>query len=489
MSMNVNLYDCRRGDESKRPHRFLGRQLIGRVSACPSRENRHVRPFALLSLLMVLGLAGCQTTWSFDRPTGAIDHVQFMHLWKTYTHCRSSSDPDEIYINAQQLDQAAHAVNVKSRSSILLPAAMQHLISELPSRLAVDPQAMALACALYGGQVARAVGRPRLAVELFNVVLAKQADAAYGSYVFEAGRGLKHMGSDTSFVLESSAGAPGFIVEQAMEGHADRVTLVDWQHQRIMPQMEQYAHGQQARRFDRNMSMLHQNGAGKEEASPMSQTNVESIANHAARCPADAPVRQYDISAINVEITLNWWLNFSYPGYLYVLTENIAKVREEEAKNRDARRKEGQDPGAVMNAPPGQWIQRLVIRGNQGDCVAISLRNQLESGEEVSLHIDGANVVVNATGQPATTTNSDAIAAPGKSIELEWYIHPSTQEGDWPFHSYSHDRELTAAGLFGTFVVEPTGSESLDPRSSGEPTSLKSGMNLSRTDSQRERKE
>lgn len=489
MLMSLDLYYCRRGDESKIPHRLLGRQPIGRVSAGPSRENRHVRPFAFLYLLMVLGLAGCQTTWSFDRPTGVIDHVQFMHLWKTYTHCRSSSDSEEIRIDAQHLDQAARAVKLKSRSSILLPAAMQHLISELPSRLAVDPQAMALACALYGGQVARSVGRPRLAMELFNVVLAKQADAAYGSYVVEARRGLKHLGSDTPFVLETSAGVPDFVVEQVMEGHADRVMLVDWQDQGSMRQREPYAHGRQTRRFDRKVSMLHQNEAGKEDVSPVSQTDVASISNHAARCPADAPVRQYDISAINVEISLSWWLNFSYPGYMYVLTENIAKVREEEATNRDRRRKEGQDPGAVMNAPGGQWIQRLVIRGHQGDCVKISLRNQLESGEAVSLHIDGSNMVVSATGQPATTTNADAMVPSGQSTGLEWYIHPTLEEGSRPFHSYSRDHELTAAGLFGTFVVEPTGSESLDPRSSGEPTLLKSGLNLSQTDSQRERKQ
>lgn len=489
MPMDVNRYYCQRGDQSMRPRRCrLGRQLIGQVSAGLSRESWHVRPCGLLFLLMVLGLGGCQPIWSFDRPTAAMDHVKFMHLWKTYSQCRSSSDPDEIRLAAQQLDRAAHAVKLKNQPSSLLPAAMQHLISEPPSRLAVDPQAMALACALYGGQVARVVGRPQLAVELFNVVLAKQADAAYGSYMFEASRGLKHLGSETPFVLETRAGVPDFIVEQAMERHADRVTLVDWPHQRIMPQREPYAHGQQASRFDRTVPMLHQNGAGKGDGLRMAQTDVESISNHAARCPADAPVRPYDISAINVEISLRWWLNFSYPGSMYVLTENIDKVREEEAKNRDARRQEGQDPGAVMNEPAGLWIQRLVIRGNPGDCVTISLRNQLESGEDVSLHLDGSSMVVRDTGQPASTTNSDAIAAPGKSIELEWYIHPSTQEGSRPFHSYSHDHALTSAGLFGTFVVEPTGSEPLDPRGSGEPTSLKSGMNLSRTDSQRERK-
>ena len=222
MPMNWDVNWGRRGDLSKNPHRrLLGRPLMGKVRAGLSREHRHVRPCGLLFLLMVVGLGGCQTTWSFDRPTAAIDHVQFMHLWKTYTHCQSSSDPAEIRSDAQQLDQAAHAVKLKNQPSIFLPAAMQHLLSELPPRLAVDPQAMALACALYGGQVARAVGRPRLAVELFNTVLAKQAEAAYGYYVFEASRGLKHLGSDTPFVLETSAWAPGFIVEKAMEGHAD----------------------------------------------------------------------------------------------------------------------------------------------------------------------------------------------------------------------------------------------------------------------------
>jgi hypothetical protein len=411
-----------------------------------------------------------------------------MNLWKTYTHCRSSSDPDEIRIDVQRLDRAAHAVKLKSQSSIVLPAAMQHLISELPSRLAVDPKAMAMACALYGGQVARAVGRPRLAMNLFNAVLAEHAEAAYGYYVFEAGRGLEHMGSDTPFVLETSAGVPGSIVEKVMEKYVDRVTLVEWPHQRIMPQMKRDAYAQQTRSFYNNMSMLHQNEAGQEDVWLLSQTGIESISSLGARCPAGAPVRQYDISAINVEISLNWWLNFSYPGYMYVLTENIAKVREEEAKNRDARSKERHDPGSVMNVPQGQWIQRLVIHGNQGDCVKISLRNQLESGEDVSLHIDGSSMVVNATGQPATTTNPDAIAAPGKSIDLEWYIHPSMQEGGRQFHSYSHDRELTVMGLFGTFMVEPKGSEYLDPLGSGEPISLKSGMNFSRTDSERERK-
>src|SRR5579863_5605510 len=37
-------------------------------------------------------------------------------------------------------------------------------------------------------------------------------------------------------------------------------------------------------------------------------------------CPAGAPVKAYDVSAINVEITLNQWPDY-HPGYMYALTE------------------------------------------------------------------------------------------------------------------------------------------------------------------------
>jgi len=205
----------------------------------------------------------------------------------------------------------------------------------------------------------------------------------------------------------------------------------------------------------------------------MSDPRTEPV-SQGGRCPANAPVRQYNVSAINVEITLNQWLDF-YPGYMYTLAEDLEKVREEEGKNKAAREKEGFDPGAVIPGVQAQWIQPLVIRGNQGDCVKIKLQNTLEGGEDVSLHIHGSNMIVGSTGKPATTTNPDSIVAKDKSVELEWYIHPTTQEGARQFHSYSNDRELTVMGLFGTFVVEPKGSEYYEPLGTGDATIQRSG--------------
>ena len=266
------------------------------------------------------------------------------------------------------------------------------------------------------------------------------------------------------------------IMEDTMEGRPNRAAMVEMQHERIMHQMANDPQAQQVSSGMYNsMSMLHQYGAGNQgqDMLLMSDPRTEPV-SQGGRCPANAPVRQYNVAAINVEITLNQWLDF-YPGYMYTLSEDLEKVRDEEAKNKAAREKEGFDPGAVIPGVQAQWIQPLVIRANQGDCVKIKLQNTLEGGEDVSLHIHGSNMVVGSTGKPATTTNPDSIVAKDKSVDLEWYIHPTTQEGARQFHSYSNDRELTVMGLFGTFVVEPKGSEYYEPLGSGEPTIQRSG--------------
>src|SRR5262245_10259779 len=141
-----------------------------------------------------------------------------------------------------------------------------------------------------------------------------------------------------------------------------------------------------------------------------------------ARCPTQAPVRTYDISAINVEITVNRFGDF-YPGFMYVLTKDVAGVREEEKKNQAAR--ESEDPtfsgGAVSNGLQGDLIQPLVIRANQGDCLKITLRNQI-ADEATNMIINGSQMLVASTGKPATANNPDSLVPAGKSGEFEWAI-------------------------------------------------------------------
>ncbi len=269
------------------------------------------------------------------------------------------------------------------------------------------------------------------------------------------------------------------IVENAMEGRAERAALVEQQHHRLMEQMKKdmEKNGENTGAFN-SMSMIHQYGGGPGNGLLATQMGVEPVSGKGGLCPKTAPVRNYDVAAINVEITLNQWLDY-YPGYMYVLKENLDKVRAEEAKNAKARESKGHhDPGGVKNGIQDQWIQPLVIRGNQGDCVKINLTNQLEFGEEVSLHINGSDMVMSGSGKPATTTNPDSVAAEGESISMEWYIHPETQEGGRQFHTFSNDRELTVMGLFGVFVVEPRNSEYYEPLGTGAATKASSGWQV-----------
>src|SRR5688500_9562039 len=135
------------------------------------------------------------------------------------------------------------------------------------------------------------------------------------------------------------------VVEDTLEGRPERAAMVEEQHQRVMqhmmndPQLQNVSGG-----LYNSMTMLHQYGAGGQDLMLVSDPRTEPVQGQGGRCPANAPVRAYDVSAINVEISINQWLDF-YPGYMYVLTEDVDKVREEEAKNKAGREKEGHDPG------------------------------------------------------------------------------------------------------------------------------------------------
>src|SRR5690606_26931607 len=112
-----------------------------------------------------------------------------------------------------------------------------------------------------------------------------------------------------------------------------------------------------------------------------------------------APQRTYDVRAINVEITVNRHGDRDPFGFMYVLESNLQAVRDFEAKLRKA--SETQDvldaegavqtpwPEVVANDPDAALvstglrddpIQPLVLRARLGECVVISLRNDLQQG-------------------------------------------------------------------------------------------------------------
>ncbi len=132
-------------------------------------------------------------------------------------------------------------------------------------------------------------------------------------------------------------------------------------------------------------------------------------------------------------------------------------------KNKAAR--ESDDPtfagGAVSNGLQGDLIQPLVIRANQGDCLRITLRNQI-ADEPTNMIVNGSQMLVASTGKPATANNPDALVPTGKSGEFEWYIPIDLQVGGRAFHSHA-TREQYSLGLLGSLVVEQRGSRHLSP--------------------------
>jgi FtsP/CotA-like multicopper oxidase with cupredoxin domain len=178
------------------------------------------------------------------------------------------------------------------------------------------------------------------------------------------------------------------------------------------------------------------------------------------RCERGAPVRTYDVAAIAVDITVNRYLDHDPDGRMYALAADVPRVRAEEQRNAAARAGAG-EPG-VSAGLGGDAIQPLTLRVHPGECLRIRLRNALPPGERASIHLHGAPLRV-ASGGPAIATNRAALARPGQTVTYEWMVATNEPEGTRAFHSHGDDRRQSDHGLFGAVIVEPRGSQWLDP--------------------------
>lgn len=145
----------------------------------------------VLAIGFVIVAAGCQSLPK--NPTTSLDNESFMYLWGRYARCQAGSDLVAMQGEAQYLQQAADAAAARSGFSLTLPKRIQRYVSDPPTRLAVDPKAMAAACALYTGQVAAELGKTDVATTMFQSVLKHQAKPEYEYYVAQARDGLSQL--------------------------------------------------------------------------------------------------------------------------------------------------------------------------------------------------------------------------------------------------------------------------------------------------------
>ena len=185
-------------------------------------------------------------------------------------------------------------------------------------------------------------------------------------------------------------------------------------------------------------------------------------------CDASTAVRSYDVAAINVHLVYNRWGQGNPDGQVYVLQHDKQAVRDWHKPL---------DPASSSNRRLRP--RPLVLRANEGECVAVRFTNELdaEQGEglpanpRASMYVRGVPFDVQSSSGSHVGYNDDTTVGRGETVTYYW------QAGDEGIHFFNDtatpaggeaDGGSLAAGLYGAFVVEPAGSAWADPVS-GDP--------------------
>jgi hypothetical protein len=193
-------------------------------------------------------------------------------------------------------------------------------------------------------------------------------------------------------------------------------------------------------------------------ALPLTTTAV-AAASGAAPCPASAPVKTFDVSAIDMKMWLDRFGDNDPQAQMYVLDSMIPAVRAQEAAG----------PSSLSIGLADDAMQPLAIRANEGDCVTINFTNRttrpapLASSNTYGLHIDGLAFDMSSSGDAIGNNAPSSVAGSGGTATYTFYIpNDVTLEGAHYIHPGPANRQAVAHGLFGTLNVEPRGSSYLD---------------------------
>jgi len=128
-----------------------------------------------------------------------------MSLWEEYQHCRATSDPLELF----RLIARFEGVRLSGAEP---PSWMKgwgdHLTNQ-PVRIAIDPQALGVACTLRAAGVMEAAARVPEARALYERVLTRYPDPAWAYYTGLAKEALLRLSN-------SSPAAVAFIPDRVV---------------------------------------------------------------------------------------------------------------------------------------------------------------------------------------------------------------------------------------------------------------------------------
>ena len=152
----------------------------------------------MLTKGLVLGLlggvvlaSGCTTS-----PSSQITEQKnsgFMSLWNTYTDCKSTSNLAQATSDLTQLRSASQIAEAREGFVLPMPTHLERLVANPTSRVAVDVEAMAAACALHTGELAFNQGQTDIARDLLvSVITLHKEEGSY--YVLKAKTLLARLG-------------------------------------------------------------------------------------------------------------------------------------------------------------------------------------------------------------------------------------------------------------------------------------------------------
>ena len=188
-------------------------------------------------------------------------------------------------------------------------------------------------------------------------------------------------------------------------------------------------------------------------------------------CTQTGADRSYDVTAATVDIPYNRW-GAHVQGSMFILSQDLAAVKNWSVPL-------AADPAADVAGGRRLRPRPLVLRANAGECVAVTLHNELSAAAHagmpadphVSIHPQGVAYNVDSDGS-ATGYNPDSTVALHGTRTYLWTA-PS-KEGMYLFRDFGvpggaeHDAGQMGFGAFGALNVEPAGSRWFDPRSGAE---------------------
>jgi hypothetical protein len=162
-------------------------------------------------------------------------------------------------------------------------------------------------------------------------------------------------------------------------------------------------------------------------------------------CPSQAPLKSFDVQAIDVDIPLNRFGDHDPLGKMYVLSSEVAAVRAEE---------QSRHVSIGLRDDP---IQPLVIRANLGDCVEINFTNNATGGD-YGAHIDGLAFNADSSGDNIGNNDPSSVARGQSRTYRFWVPRDPDMEGAHYLRPGPGFRDQVSHGLFGSLAVEPAGS-------------------------------